>query len=91
VLWLTVRDAEVVLDHATNAVRSDVDTMWDVPDFVQGDVEIVRELTAQTQADAAHLAEILRRMEISHAVLDGQDDAVSQLLQLLNRRSHARL
>jgi len=91
VLWLTVRDAEVVLDHATNATRSDVDTMWDVPDFVQGDVEIVRELAAQTEADAAHLVETLKRMEISHTVLAGQDDAVPQLLQLLNRRSHARL
>lgn len=91
VLWLTVRDAEVVLDHATRTVRSDVDTMWDVPDFVQGDAEIVRELTAQTEADAARLAEALKGLEISHSVLDGQDDAVTQLLQLLNRRSHARL
>ncbi|GAA1146379.1 MULTISPECIES: DUF58 domain-containing protein [Microbacterium] len=91
VLWLTVRDAEVVLDHATRTVRSDVDTMWDVPDFVQGDAEIVRELTAQTEADAARLAETLKGLEISHSVLDGQDDAVTQLLQLLNRRSHARL
>jgi hypothetical protein len=50
----------------------------------------VQELTRQTQADAARLAETLTRMEISHAVLDGQTDAVSQLLQLLNRRSNAR-
>ncbi|MFT4259690.1 DUF58 domain-containing protein [Microbacterium sp.] len=91
VLWLTVRDADVVLEHAASATRTDVDTLWDVPDFVQGDPEIVRELTAQTRAEAAQLAEILRRLEISHAVLDGQDDAVSQLLQLLNRRSHDRL
>ncbi|MFJ2551673.1 DUF58 domain-containing protein [Microbacterium sp. NPDC087591] len=90
VLWLTVRDAEPVLDHATGRIRSDVDSLWEVPDFVQGDLGIVQELTAQTQADAARLAETLTRMEISHAVLDGQDDAVSQLLQLLNRRSNAR-
>jgi uncharacterized protein (DUF58 family) len=91
VLWLTLRDADVVLDHMTHTMRSDVDTLWDVPDFVQGDVEIVRELEAQTAADAARLAEMLQRMEISHGVLAGQDDAVAQLLQLLNRRSHARL
>ncbi|MEV4669366.1 DUF58 domain-containing protein [Microbacterium sp. LWO12-1.2] len=90
VLWLTVRDAEPVLDHATGRTRSDVDSLWEVPDFVQGDLGIVQELTAQTQADAARLAETLTRMEISHAVLDGQDDAVAQLLHLLNRRSNAR-
>ncbi|WP_217176957.1 DUF58 domain-containing protein [Streptomyces sp. AC495_CC817] len=91
VIWLTVRDADVVLDHATTATRADVDTLWDVPDFVQGDREIVRELTARAEADAAYLAETLKGLEISHGVLDGQDDAVTQLLQLLNRRSHARL
>ncbi len=91
VLWLTLRDADVVLDHTSDTTRTDVDTMWDVPDFVQGDAEIVRELAAQTEADAAHRAEVLRGLEISHGVLDGQDDAVAQLLQLLNRRSHARL
>ncbi|WP_435748595.1 DUF58 domain-containing protein [Microbacterium sp. PMB16] len=89
VLWLTIRDADPVLDHSTRTIRSDVDSRWDVPDFVQGDLGIVQELVAQTEADAAHLAETLKRMEISHSVLEGQDDAVSQLLQLLNRRSHA--
>ena len=91
VLWLTVSDADPVLDHATGTIRSDVDSMWEVPDFVQGDPDIIRELAAQTEADAARLAELLKRMEISHSVLAGQDDAVSQLLQLLNRRSNARL
>lgn len=90
-LWLTVRDADPVLDHATGRIRSDVDSRWQVPGFVQGDREIVQELTAQREADAAHLAELLTRMEISHSTLDGQDDAVTQLLQLLNRRSNARL
>ena len=91
VLWLTLRDAEPVLDHRTGRGRADVDSLWHVPDFVQGDHGIVQELTAQRDADAARLADLLTRMEISHAVLDGQDDAVPQLLQLLNRRSHARL
>ncbi|SEB37185.1 DUF58 domain-containing protein [Microbacterium hydrocarbonoxydans] len=91
VLWLTVSDADPVLDHSTATIRSDVDSLWEVPDFVQGDLEIIRELTAQTEADAARLAEVLKRMEISHSVLAGQDDAVTQLLQLLNRRSNARL
>ncbi|KNY04669.1 DUF58 domain-containing protein [Microbacterium sp. GCS4] len=91
VLWLTVRDAEPVLDHRTAISRRDVDSLWEVPDFVQGDADIVQELTARTEADAARLAELLTRMEISHGVLADQDDAVAQLLQLLNRRSHARL
>lgn len=65
VLWLTVSDADPVLDHATATIRSDVDSMWEVPDFVQGDPDIIRELAAQTEADAACLAELLKRMEIS--------------------------
>lgn len=91
VLWLTLGDADPVLDHTTKTIRADVDSLWEVPDFAQGDLDIVGELVAQTRADAARLAELLTRMEISHGVLTGQDDAVSQLLQLLNRRSHARL
>jgi len=97
VLWLTLRDAEPVLDHATGRIRSDVDSSWDVPDFVQGDRDIVQQLTAQTQAEAAHLAETLKRLEISHAVLESQEHAVPQLLRLLHGalsrssgRSHAR-
>ncbi|MBO0980382.1 DUF58 domain-containing protein [Microbacterium sp. SD291] len=89
VLWLTVRDADPVLDHTSGTIRTDVDSAWDVPDFVQGDLDIVRELAAQTEADAARLAEILKRMEISHSVLEGQSDAVSQLLRLLASRSNA--
>jgi hypothetical protein len=91
VLWLTLRDADPVLDHRTGRMRADADSRWQVPDFVQGDRGIVQELTAQREADAARLAELLTRMEISHSSLDGQDDAVAQLLQLLNRRSNARL
>ncbi|WP_102193704.1 DUF58 domain-containing protein [Microbacterium aurantiacum] len=97
VLWLTLRDADPVLDHATGRIRSDVDSRWEVPDFVQGDLDIVGELTAQSQADAVRLADVLTRLEISHARLDGQDTAVAQLLKLLasrsasGRRSHARL
>ncbi len=91
VLWLTLRDADPVLDHTTAAIRTDVDSRWEVPDFVQGDIAIVRELTAKTEADAAHLAEVLKRMEISHGVISGQDDAVPRLLDMLNRRSNVRV
>ncbi len=98
VLWLTVRDADPVLDHATGLIRSDVDSLWDVPDFVQGDPAIVRELAAQSQAEAAQLADTLQRLEIAHGVLESQEQAVPQLLRLLhtvlsrgNGRSHARL
>ncbi len=90
VLWLTLRDADPVLDGAT-AARRDVDSRWLVPDFVHGDAAVMQELAAQEAADTARRDELLRRMEISHAELDGQDSAVPALLQMLNRRSHARL
>ena len=98
VLWLTVRDADPVLDHATGRIRSDVDSLWDVPEFVQGDPAIVRQLAAQSQAEAAQLADTLQRLEIAHGVLESQEQAVPALLRLLhgvlsrgNGRSHARL
>ena len=91
VLWLTLRDAEPVLDHATGRIRRDVDSRWQVPGFVQGDREIVQELTVRREAEAAHLDDLLTRMEISHSTLEGQDQAIAQLLTLLNRRSNARL
>lgn len=91
VLWITLRDADPVLDHATRRTRSDADSHWDVPAFAQGDRAIVEELTAQNHAASARQAETLKNLEIGHAVIDGQDAAVAQLLQLLNRRSHARL
>ncbi|GAB3631760.1 DUF58 domain-containing protein [Microbacterium sp. AGC85] len=90
VLWITLRDADPVLDHASHSVRADVNTRWAVPDFVHGDREVLGELIARTQADAARLNELLDRLEISHTALDTQDDAVAQLLRMLNRRAHVR-
>ncbi|GGD68359.1 DUF58 domain-containing protein [Microbacterium murale] len=90
VLWVTLRDANPVLDHASHSVRADVNTRWAVPDFVHGDREVLGELIAQTQADAARLNELLDRLEISHTALETQDDAVPQLLRMLNRRADVR-
>lgn len=90
VLWVTLRDADPVLDHASHSVRADVNTLWAVPDFVHGDHEVLGELIAQTQADAARLNELLDRLEISHTALETQDDAVPQLLRMLNRRADVR-
>ena len=59
VLWLTLRDAEPVLDHRSARLRADVDSLWEVPDFIQGDRAIVNELGAQRAADAARLADLL--------------------------------
>ena len=90
VLWVTLRDADPVLDHVSHSVRADVNTRWAVPDFVHGDSEVLGELIAQTQADAARLHDLLDRLEISHTALGTQDDAVPQLLRMLNRRANVR-
>jgi len=90
VLWVTLRDADPVLDHVSHSVRADVNTRWAVPDFVHGDREVLGELIAQTQADAARLNGLLDRLEISHTALETQDDAVPQLLRMLNRRANVR-
>ncbi|MGM7699883.1 DUF58 domain-containing protein [Microbacterium sp. A84] len=90
VLWITLRDADPVLDHTSHAARADVYTRWAVPDFVHGDTEVLGELLAQSQADAEHRTRLLDRLEISHTTLDTQDDAVPRLLRMLNRRAHVR-
>ncbi|MGO1508630.1 MAG: DUF58 domain-containing protein [Microbacterium sp.] len=88
VLWITIRDADPVLAHATQAPRADVSTRWSIPDFVHGDAEVLGEIVAQSQADAARRDDLLDQLEISRTALDTQDDAVGDLLRMLNRRAH---
>ena len=89
VLWLTLRDAEPVVGRGTRA-RRDVDTDWVVPDFVHGDEDVIAELAAQEAADTSRRDELLRRLEITHVELGGQEQTVTALLAMLGRRSHAR-
>lgn len=70
--------------------RRDVATRWSVPDFVQGDADVVAELAAQSRTDAARRDDLLDRLEISRAALDSQAGAVGELLHMLNRRAHVR-
>ncbi|WP_245958618.1 DUF58 domain-containing protein [Microbacterium bovistercoris] len=91
VLWVTLRDADPVLHTRAHSARRDVDTSWRVPDFAHGDPAIMAELAAQEAADIARRDDLLRRLEISHTEIEGQDSAVPALLRMLNRRSHARL
>ncbi|WP_417512264.1 DUF58 domain-containing protein [Microbacterium sp.] len=96
VLWITLRDADPVLpfdrlrDPGFGGQRADVSTRWAVPDFLHGDPEVLGEIAAQSQADAARRDDLLDRLEISRTALDTQDAAVGELLRLLNRRAHVR-
>jgi len=94
VLWITIRDADPVLpvgigrsDQLTGR-RRDVETRWSIPEFVHGDAEVLGELVARSQADAARRDGLLDSLEISRTALDTQDDAVAELLRMLNRRAH---
>lgn len=89
-LWLTLRDADPVLLTPPSRARRDVTTGWTVPEFLQGSSEIVAEIQAQ-RADADTRREaLLRRLEVSHVTLEGQDTAVPALLRMLHARAHAR-
>lgn len=91
VLWLTVRDADPVIRPGSGGThRRDVDSGWAVPDFVHGDAEVMAELAADEEARTAARDATLRRLEIMHAEFGAQSTAVSTLLAMLNRRSHAR-
>ncbi|MFB7843735.1 DUF58 domain-containing protein [Microbacterium sp. NPDC056052] len=94
VLWITLRDAEPVLESrpagAGAKARRDVATRWAVPEFLQGDAELAAELHAADAADIAHTEALLRRLEITHVPLAEQDEAVGALLRMLDARSHVR-
>ncbi|MFD6700552.1 MULTISPECIES: DUF58 domain-containing protein [unclassified Microbacterium] len=105
VLWITLRDAEPVLDPSTGSgtgarstgsgaapqrARRDVATRWAIPEFVQGDAELAAELHAADAAEAARTEALLRRLEITHVPLAEQDEAVGALLRMLDARSHVR-
>ena len=105
VLWITLRDAEPVLDPSTGSgtgarstgsgpapqrARRDVATRWAIPEFVQGDPELAAELHAADAAEAARTEALLRRLEITHVPLAEQDEAVGALLRMLDARSHVR-
>ncbi|MGX1933553.1 DUF58 domain-containing protein [Microbacterium resistens] len=92
VLWITLHDADPVLSARApgTAPRRDVGSSWLVPDFAHGDAAIAAELAAQDAAARGHRDRTLDRLEITHAALGSQDDAVSDLLRMLDRRSHVR-
>lgn len=87
VLWLTVRDADPVLRHAAGHDRArprrDVDTGWTVPGFLHGDDAVLREVDQRRRAEAGRRDALLTALEISHAELVAQDDAVPALLRML--------
>lgn len=100
VLWITLRDAEPVLESrprpskgsgtTPQRARRDVATRWTIPEFLQGDAELAAELHAADAADIAHTEALLRRLEITHVPLAEQDEAVGALLRMLDARSHVR-
>lgn len=89
-VWLTLRDADPVLLERPTHSRRDANTGWVVPDFLHGSAEIVAEFEAMRAAADARRAALLDELEISHAILTSQDTVVTDLLQMLNRRAHAR-
>lgn len=89
VLWLTLRDADPVLPFSPERRRRDAVTGWAVPDFLHGRADVLAEAEAQRAESDARRAELLDRLEITHAEVDGQETAVGTLLRMLHRRSHA--
>ncbi|MGN8026301.1 DUF58 domain-containing protein [Microbacterium sp. 22242] len=99
VLWITLRDAEPVLDPSTGSragkdgvqrSRRDVASHWAIPEFMQGDAELAAELHAMDAAETERTETLLRRLEITHVALAEQGQAVGALLEMLDARSHVR-
>ncbi|WP_221584732.1 DUF58 domain-containing protein [Microbacterium sp. G2-8] len=90
VLWVTVRDADPVLDHRVEIARRDVDSGWLVPEFLHGDAQVVADLAAERAEAGRRRAATLDRLEVSHAELSHAETAVPRILAMLARRSHVR-
>ncbi|MGI6878277.1 DUF58 domain-containing protein [Microbacterium sp. gxy059] len=90
VLWLTVRDADPVAPSGDPRGRRDADSGWAVPAFLHGDPAVLAELARERAEGDRARAHLLERLEIDHAELAGESEAVAPLLSLLARRSHGR-
>ena len=89
VLWVTVRDAEPVLDSRPQRSRRDARSGWAVPSFLHGRADVVAEWRAARAEADAERDRLLSALEISHTAVSTHDDAVPALLSMLNRRSAA--
>lgn len=88
-LWVTIADADPLQGRRRAARRSaDVDTDWRVPDFLNGDDELLDELAALDRAQAEALTALLAKLAISHVELSDLESAVPRILRMLDRRSH---
>lgn len=85
-LWVTVRDADPLGQTAV----ADIDTRWRVPDFLSGDDELTDELAAADDRETEARRALLTRLAITNTELSGIEDAVPQLLRMLDRRSRVR-
>ncbi|MGO1410303.1 MULTISPECIES: DUF58 domain-containing protein [unclassified Microbacterium] len=89
VLWVTVRDADPVLERPSPDARRDAQTGWAVPAFLHGHADVVAELGEAREAAAARRREVLSALEISSATVSTHDDVVPALLSMLHRRKAA--
>lgn len=87
VLWITVRDADPVMREDDGSGRRDVDTGWTVPDFLHGDPAVLAEIDERHRAEESHRDALLTALEVDHAELATEDDAVPALLRMLGRRT----
>jgi len=87
VIWITVRDADPVLRHRDGSSRRDIDTGWTVPEFLHGDAAVLAEVDERHRAEQSRRDALLTALEIDHADLATQDDAIPALLRMLGRRT----
>ncbi|GAA3591610.1 DUF58 domain-containing protein [Klugiella xanthotipulae] len=91
ILWVTVRDADLVSDHrAADVPLVDVANGWAIPDFVHGNEDLRAEFAAAARSLESSRASLLDSLEISHISVGSEDDVIPGLLRLLERRMYAR-
>jgi len=90
VVVLTVADADPVTVASAGRAVADVDSAWELPEFLRGRVALADAVVQERAYHQASSRAFFNREHILHASAGTTDDAVSQLVALLGRRSLVR-
>lgn len=90
VVLVTVADVDPIMVARTATSVRDVGSQETLPRFLAGSARLSRDLEAAEVERVARNAAVLKRLRIDHLRISDSDQAVAEVLRLLERRRRAR-